>query len=72
MTEKEKAAIMMESIKYRDMGDKAKAHELIAKIPAPPYLAKIFKENFGAEFLIQGGYNLSEAETTFGSNWLAH
>lgn len=70
MTEKEKAAIMMESIKYRDMGDEAKAHELIAQIPLPPYLAKISKENFGAAFLIKGGYNLSEAETTFGRDWL--
>jgi hypothetical protein len=70
MTEREKAAIMMESIKYRDEGNEAMAHELIARIPVPPYLAKIFKENFGADFLIKGGYNLSEAETAFGQGWL--
>ena len=37
----------------------------------PPYFAKIMKDKMGADFLIQGGYNLSEAEVEFGSNWLS-
>jgi hypothetical protein len=36
----------------------------------PPYLAKIMKEKMGADFLIKGGYNLSEAEEEFGHSWL--
>jgi hypothetical protein len=36
----------------------------------PPYLAKIAKEKIGADFLINGGWNLSEAEAEFGSDWL--
>ena len=36
----------------------------------PPYLAKVAKEKMGADFLIKGGYNLTEAEAEFGPNWL--
>jgi hypothetical protein len=36
----------------------------------PPYLAKIYKEKIGAEQLINSGWNLSEAEAEFGSDWL--
>ena len=52
-------------------GDEAGATKLIRSIPMPPYLAKIFKEKIGADFLVNGGWNLSEAEAEFGSNWLA-
>jgi len=37
----------------------------------PPYLAKIMKDKMVSDFLIQGGYNLSEAEEEFVSNWLS-
>jgi hypothetical protein len=36
----------------------------------PPFLAKIMKEQMGKEFLLEGGYNLSEAEAEFGADWL--
>ena len=36
----------------------------------PPYLAKVAKEKIGVDFLINGGWNLSEAEAAFGSDWL--
>jgi hypothetical protein len=70
MTEKEKAAIMMKSIDLRNSGNEAEAHALIATIPLPPYLAKTAKKCFGTDFLIKGGYNLSEAEAAFGTDWL--
>jgi hypothetical protein len=70
MTEKEKAAIIIKSIELRDAGKEAEAHNLMKQFPAPPWLAKIFKEKVGADFLIKGGYNLSEAEAAFGPDWL--
>jgi hypothetical protein len=70
MTEKEKAAIIMRSIELRDAGKEAEAHDLMKQFPTPPWLAKIFKEKVGADFLIKGGYNLSEAEAVFGPGWL--
>jgi hypothetical protein len=70
MTEKEKAAIMMKSIAARNSGNEAEAHALIASLPLPSYLAKTAKKLWGADFLLSGGYNLSEAEAEFGSDWL--
>jgi hypothetical protein len=37
----------------------------------PPYLAKVAKKTMGADFLINGGWNLSEAEAEFGRDWLS-
>jgi len=51
-------------------GDKEGYSRLIRTIPMPPYLAKIYKEKVGVEPLLQAGYNLSEAEAEFGSDWL--
>jgi hypothetical protein len=52
------------------VGNKAEAVRLTLELPMPPYLAKFTKEFFGADFLIKGGYNLSEAEAEFGPDWL--
>jgi len=38
--------------------------------PLPPYLAKVYKEKVGVKELIESGWNLSEAEAEFGSDWL--
>jgi len=40
--------------------------------PMPPYIAKVMKEKVGADFLINGGFNLSEAEAEFGRDWLTN
>ena len=37
----------------------------------PSYLAKVMKEKMGADFLINAGYNLVEADAEFGSDWLS-
>jgi hypothetical protein len=39
-------------------------------MPMPPYLAKVIKEKIGLDFLLSGGWNLSEAEEEFVSAWL--
>jgi hypothetical protein len=70
MTEKEKAVIMLKSLELREAGDEKGAHALITQIPLPPWLAKTMKEKIGADFLIEAGYNLSDAEAAFGSDWL--
>ena len=70
MTEREKAAILVKSFELRDAGKEAEAHALLATIPMPPYLAKVTKEKWGADALVQGGWNLSAAEEQFGQGWL--
>jgi hypothetical protein len=70
MSLQEQVDIARESNKLRREGRVAEATTLDRTIPIPAYLAKIFKEKVGAEFLIQGGWNLAEAEAEFGSDWL--
>jgi hypothetical protein len=43
---------------------------LVLGLPMPPYLAKFAKEFLGADFLIQNGYNLADAEAEYGPYWL--
>ena len=70
MTLDDKLAIACKAAALRQAGDKEGYTRLIRTLPMPPYLAKVAKEKIGADFLINGGWNLSEAEAEFGSNWL--
>ena len=70
MTEQEKADIVMESIKIQEAGYKEEAMALRRTKPLSPWLAKFIKEKVGADFLIENGYNLAEAEVEYGKDWL--
>ena len=71
MTLDEKLAISCKAAELRKAGDKEGASRLIRTAPMPPYIAKVMKEKVGVDFLIDGGWNLSEAEAEFGKNWLS-
>ena len=71
MTLDEKLAISNKACALWEAGDKEGFSRLIRTAPMPPYLAKIYKEKVGVEELIKGGWNLSEAEAEFGSDWLS-
>jgi len=71
MTLDEKLSISNRALDLLDAGDREGYSRLIRTAPMPPYLAKVMKEKMGADFLIRGGYNLSEAEAEFGSDWLS-
>ena len=70
MTLDEKLAILCKAAALRQAGNEAEHDRLVRSVPMPPYLAKIAKEKIGSDFLINGGWNLSEAEAEFGQNWL--
>jgi len=70
MTLDEKLDTMMKAIALKKAGDREGYSRLTRSIPMPPYLAKIAKEKIGLDFLINGGWNLSEAEAEFGTDWL--
>ena len=70
MTLDEKLKIGCKAVELRKAGDEEGASRLVRSIPMPPYLAKIYKEKVGAEHLIASGWNLTEAEAEFGSDWL--
>jgi hypothetical protein len=71
MTIHEKLAVLKKAREYRQAGNKAEADRITLELPMPPYIAELFKDCLGADFLIKGGYNLSEAEAEFGPDWLA-
>jgi hypothetical protein len=70
MTLKEKLAIGVKVAELHAAGKKEEALALDKTTPLPPYLAKIAKEKIGVDFLINGGWNLAEAEAKYGKDWL--
>ena len=70
MTLDEKLSISVRSIELKKAGRLEEAEKLMRQIPLPPYLAKAAKEVYGADFLVENGYNLSEAEAEYGKGWL--
>jgi len=70
MTLDEKLAISHRAIALKQAGDHEGYISLMKTAPMPPYIAKVMKEKMGADFLINSGWNLSEAEAEFGKNWL--
>ena len=70
MTIDEKLVVLNKAIALKNSGDNEGYDRLTKSVPLPSYLAKILKEKMGADYLINGGWNLVEAEAEFGSNWL--
>ena len=70
MTIDEKLSISNRAFTLLDAGDEEGFRHLLRTAPMPPYMAKVAKKTMGADFLIQGGWNLSEAEAEFGKDWL--
>ena len=70
MTLDEKFAIGRKALELRDAGDREGYSRLTRSMPLPPYLAKVIKEKVGLDCLLNLGWNLSEAEAEFGSDWL--
>jgi hypothetical protein len=70
MTLHEKLEIGAKCRELEKQGKFDEAQKLEKSIPLAPYLAKVAKEKIGADFLINQGFNLSEAETEFGKDWL--
>ena len=71
MTLDEKLALSNKAIKLKQAGDREGYQNLMKTLPMPPYIAKVMKEKVGLDFLLNGGWNLSEVEAKFGSAWLS-
>jgi len=71
MTLDEKLAISIKAFELIDAGDNEGGFRLMKTAPMPPYLAKVMKEKVGVDYLVNGGWNLSEAEVEFGPDWLS-
>ena len=71
MTLDEKLDTTIRAFELLHAGDKEGHTRAMKSVPMPSYLAKAAKDTIGADFLINGGWNLSEAEAEFGRDWLA-
>ena len=71
MTLDEKLAIACKAAALREAGDREGYLRLMKTAPMPPYIAKVIKEKLGLDFLLNGGWNLSEVEVKYGSGWLS-
>ena len=70
MTFDEKLALSNKACLLRQAGDEESYSRITRSIPMPPYLAKVYNEKVGVKELVESGWNLSEAEAEFGSDWL--
>jgi hypothetical protein len=72
MTLDEKLAIGVKAHEYKIAGNMEECKRILREeLPLAPYLAEFAKNRLGPDFLINGGFNLSEAEAEFGENWLS-
>ena len=70
MTDIEKVDTSYQACMLKRAGDEEGYDRLMRTIPLPPYLAKVIKEKVGLDCLLKLGWNLSEVEAEFGSDWL--
>jgi hypothetical protein len=71
MTLHEKLQIGMRAFELEDQGKFEEAKLLHKQIPLAPYLAKFLKDHIGLAGLLQGNWNLSEAEAEYGPDFLS-
>jgi hypothetical protein len=71
MTLDEKFEIADKALEFKNAGNMEEYIRIMRQeLPLAPYLAEFAKSHLGADFLIKGGFNLSEAEAEFGQDWL--
>ena len=70
LTREEKFEILLQADAAEERGDEAEASRLRRLIPLPIHLAEFMKEEFGPQYLIEGGWNISEIEEEYGKDWI--
>ena len=70
MSKEERSRLLHKAIELGAMGDKEGERKIIRQIPMKPSLADDIKRIEGLQFLIDGGYNLTDAINEFGEGWL--
>jgi len=71
MTDKEAFEIIQAVHAAEARGDKAEAHRIRLRLPLAPHLAEFMKQEFGAQYLLDTGANLSEVEAQYGKDWIS-
>jgi hypothetical protein len=72
LTHDEQLSIIEASLAASEEGrDEVSLKLMQDNFPLAPHLAKVAKEYFGKEYLLASGWDLSEAEVAYGSDWLS-
>jgi len=71
MTDKEAFEIIQAAHAAEARGDKEEAHRMRLRLPLAPHLAEFMKQEFGAQYLLDIGANLSEVEAQYGKDWIS-
>jgi hypothetical protein len=66
LTREERFKILQEAHAAEKRGDREEAHRMRLRLPLPVHLAEFMKKEFGAQYLIDIGANLSEVEALYG------
>jgi hypothetical protein len=72
MTLHEELEISRKAFALRDAGKVEEARAMAKTIPMSPWMAKVFKEKKGLDFLLGMGWNMSAVEDAYGKEWLKH
>ncbi|MDR2186028.1 MAG: hypothetical protein LBO80_10270 [Treponema sp.] len=71
MTLQQKSAALMQVTALRKAGKNAEADVLVRTVPIPSYLAEGWKKMGYGDYLVRGGWNMTEVEAELGKDWLA-
>jgi hypothetical protein len=66
----DKLDLVVKSVELEKEGKFEEADRVMKQMPLQPFLAKFYKDHIGLDALLKSGWNLSEAEAEFGSEWL--
>jgi hypothetical protein len=69
-TEEEYHRISDEYFAAEARGDEVERLRLLRLIPMNPMVIKAFAEVYGRDFVIESGYDLTEANIAYGKGWL--
>ncbi len=69
-TKEEFFALSDEMFAARDRGDMDTYERLGRLLPINPEVAKIFKDVYGKDFLLDAGVDLTEADLLYGEGWI--
>jgi hypothetical protein len=71
MTMDEKIATGLKALELKKQGKMKEYEQTMKSLPMPPHLARAAKKLMGSDFLIDGGWNLAEADAEYGSGWVS-
>jgi hypothetical protein len=70
LTHEQRFDIVQKALAASQAGDNEEMVRITKQLPLAPHLALVVKETWGKEFLLEGGYDLSEVEARYGKDWL--